>query len=258
MTVAALVWNFLGALSWIWALPWAARRLGFSGWRQAAIFLGVGFTPALLFHSLVQVGDPDQTLATVPVVCLLGGWVLSRLPEQGAGRIPLRWTAALAVAVGINALLFFRPLPSPANAASYRVVRWVNGITNETFDAIHELKAAGPIFLVACDPLVTWRKVAYYFPDDPMLVLEQCAEGSGNPGGVWLAHHGTTRSPLAGEDILLPADTQIVWLLPPQPQVRRELEDAISLQPLGPVFHTKLERGERFKFGGYWFKVAKE
>ena len=257
MTISALVWNFLGALSWVWVLPWARKAPAGPERSQAVLFLGVWFLPAFLFHSLVHVGDPDQTLATVPVVCLLGGWALSRLREKSAGRIPLRWTTAATVAVAINVFLFFRPLPSPANAASYRVVRWVDGITNDTFGAIRELKASGPIFLVACEPLVTWRKVAYYFPDDPMLVIEQCTQASGDGHGVWLAGKTKTQTPEIGpEGILLPSDREIVWLLPPEPRIRQQLEEAATLKPLGPLFHSRPGPGAKFRLGGYSLSVV--
>jgi 4-amino-4-deoxy-L-arabinose transferase-like glycosyltransferase len=257
MIAAALVWNLMGALSWVWALPWAANRLGDIEWRPAAIFLGVWFAPAFLFHSLVHVGDPDQTLATIPVICLLGGWVLSRLPAPSPARglIPLPWGVAAAVAVGINALLFFRPLPAPANAASYGVVRWVDGVTDETFRAIRELKAPGPVFLVACEPFVTWRKVAYYFPDDPVLVLTGCPAVS-DPAKIWVSLRRTSHAPAtdAGE-ILLPENRRIIWLLPPEPDASRLLEKVTPLGQLGPLYYSDARRGARYKFAGYSFSV---
>jgi hypothetical protein len=182
---------------------------------------------------------------------------LSHLPSGADRPIPLRWTTAVAIAVGINALLFFRPLPSPADAASYKVVRWVDGLTNDTFSALREVKASGPVFVVACEPLVTWRKVAYYFPADPVLVLDECTKASGNPRAVWLARDAKTQPPPTGAGgILLPSDRAIVWLLPPDQSVKRQLETVVTLRPLGPLFYSSPQPGARFEFGGYWLNVA--
>jgi 4-amino-4-deoxy-L-arabinose transferase-like glycosyltransferase len=264
MLSAALVWNFTGAVSWCWALAWfwarppLTKRPGLADWRSAAVFLGVWFLPAFLFHSLVHVGDPDQTLPTIPVICLLGGWALSRLPAviPLTRRIQPPWIAAVALAVCLNVLLFFRPLPAPANAASYGVVTWSDGLANATFRAIRELKNSGPVYLVACEPFVTWRKVAYYFPDDPVLVLTGCPGGSGDVSRTWVSHQRTSHPPPADADeILLPENTRIIWLLPPEPGVTKSLEEAIPLEQLGSLYYFDARGGERFEFGGYSFSV---
>jgi hypothetical protein len=253
----ALTWNFMGALSWIWALPWAARQLRARPAEPVAVFLALWFLPAFLFHAFVHVGDPDQTLVTIPVACLLGGWVLSRLPGSAAAGLPLlRWALCVALAVSLNVYFFFRPLPAPANAAAYKVVTWVDGTTAATFDAIRELKASGPVYLISCTPFVAWRKVAYYFPEDPMLVLSECPGGSGDLDAVWVTWRGESGPPSTRNgEILLPAGRRIVWLLPEESQVRTGLELSVALRLQGPLSYSDLTLGREFEFNGHRFRV---
>jgi hypothetical protein len=253
----AVSWTFLGALSWIWALPWAAKQLRARPAEPVAGFLALWFLPAFLFHAFVHVGDPDQTLVTIPVVCLLGGWVLSRLPGATATGLPqLRWALCVALAVSLNVYLFFRPLPAPANAAAYKVVTWVDRTAEASFAAIRELKASGPVFLVSCTPFVSWRKVGYYFPEDPLLVLSECPGGSRDLDAVWVSWHGKTGPPSTRNgEILLPAGRKIVWLLPEEAHVRTGLEQAVPLRRHGPLFYSDLTLGGEFEFDDYRFRV---
>jgi hypothetical protein len=254
MFLAAVVWNLLGALSWIWAVPAASRRLACEDWGRVALFLAAWFLPAFLFHSFIHVGDPDQTLVTIPVVCLLGGLVLARFLESSPRRSGLRWALTLTLATGFNALLFFRPLPSPANAASYRVVRWVDDNTNTVFSAIEQLRAHGPLFFVSCQAPVTWRKVAYYFPDDPVLVLSACPEGGGELSTAWIAQYARTRSPVVRDgEIVLPRDRTIVWLLPADPELKKVLGGVVALRQHGAVSISEPRLGDKFEFAGFQF-----
>lgn len=253
----AITWTFLGSLSWIWALPWAAKQLRARLAEPVAGFLTLWFLPAFLFHAFVHVGDPDQTLVTIPVVCLLGGWVLSRLPGATSAGLPLlRWALCAALAVSLNVYLFFRPLPAPANTAAYKVVTWVDRTAESTFAAIRELKASGPVFLVSCTPFVSWRKVAYYFPEDPLLVLSECPGGSRDLDAVWVSWRRKTGPPSTRNgEILLPAGRRIVWLLPEEPHVRTGLEQAAPLRRHGPLFYSDLTLGREFEFDDYLFRV---
>jgi hypothetical protein len=98
--------------------------------------------------------------------------------------------------------------------------------------------------------------VAYYFPDDPVLVLTGCPGGSGDVSRTWVSHQRTSHPPPADADeILLPENTRIIWLLPPEPGVTKSLEEAIPLEQLGSLYYFDARGGERFEFGGYSFSV---
>jgi hypothetical protein len=146
-------------------------------------------------------------------------------------------------------------LPAPANAAAYKVVTWVDRTTEATFAAIRELKASGPVFLLSCTPFVSWRKVGFYFPEDPLLVLSECPGGSRDLAAVWVSWRGKTSPPSTNNgEILLPAGRKIVWLLPEEPHVRTGLEQPVALRRHGPLFYSDLTLGEKFEFDGYRFR----
>ncbi|MBI4478579.1 MAG: glycosyltransferase family 39 protein [Acidobacteria bacterium] len=96
MAGRAIVWTGLGALPWIWTLPFGwLKRQQWSDWKECLLFLSLWFLPAFLFNAVIHIGDPDHALTAIPVVCLVGGLCLNaaektirtswiyRLQEQG-------------------------------------------------------------------------------------------------------------------------------------------------------------------------------
>ncbi|MFN3324074.1 MAG: glycosyltransferase family 39 protein [Bryobacteraceae bacterium] len=203
MFLMAVIWNGLGALAWIWALPLVWRSLQWKLQHSQALFLGIWFLPPFLFHALIHVGDPDQVLITIPIVCLAGAYVLSRLPG---------WRLALAalLAVALSTFLFFRPFRGIASAASYTYVRDTARQIEAVFSRIEAARPGRPILITSADLFVTWRHVSYYFPDLPLYVLHDSGE-------VWLLLNRKTQSvPRAGADILAPHGRRLLWLLSPR------------------------------------------
>lgn len=161
-----LIWNFESAIAWIWAIPFAWRRLR-DGWTQPhTLLLGFSFVPPFLFHALVHVRNVDQTLITIPVVCVLGGAVLSRLPTRPAV------VAATAFALLVNFSNFRRPVLSEMNAASRGEIRYVNDWTKSTFAALDPLRQDHNAAWIWGDSIVSWRQVSYYYPENHVLDLE--------------------------------------------------------------------------------------
>jgi hypothetical protein len=77
-----LVWVFCGVLAWGLPVALAFRRKdGFGLARTPGGFLALWFLPALAFALTVHVEDPGQTLLMVPVVCLVGGYLVGRAIE---------------------------------------------------------------------------------------------------------------------------------------------------------------------------------
>ena len=70
----ALIWNFSGAVAWVWVLPFVWRAWMRQWTREKALLLAFAFTPAFLFHSLIHVRDADQTLISIPSFASWEGW----------------------------------------------------------------------------------------------------------------------------------------------------------------------------------------
>ena len=108
MAGRAIVWTGLGALPWIWSLPfgWFRRREA-GDWQHHILFLSVWFFPPFLFNAVVHVADPDQTLAAIPAVCLLGGFCL--VAAEQALRRKIVWLChypfAIVLALFVSILL---------------------------------------------------------------------------------------------------------------------------------------------------------
>ena len=88
---------------------------------MVAKFLAIWFLPPFVFHALVHIHNPDHALAEIPVVCLLGGFLISRLPPRPSA-------AALCAAAAINVVLFFYPTGSPFWASNYRIVQYTTDL----------------------------------------------------------------------------------------------------------------------------------
>ncbi len=149
----AAYWNVIGGLAWAWAVPWAVRRGGFEGrWAQSA-FLAFWFTPPFLLNAVVQVTDPDQTLASVAATCVAGAWALSMVRWQ--------WSlAACAVSVG----LFVFPPKRLGREASLPWLRRTAAVQARAFEEIR--RVPGPRRIVLEGDWPSLRQVSYYFPED--------------------------------------------------------------------------------------------
>lgn len=197
----AVIWTGLGALPWIWTLPFAWKARGATpDWVRKAVFLGLWFVPGWAFFLVVHIGDPDHTLGIVPPLCLLGGFSL----VEAERRITRAWIPQLEergllvwLALVGNLVLFFGEMPLPQRDAaaefrgltslsdaaligtyetSYARVRWVEQMADLNLKGINELKASTdrPVLLLwAWDGEPSWRKIGFYLPEDNLYVLEE-------------------------------------------------------------------------------------
>ncbi len=78
-----LVWTFCGVTAWTLpaVLAWRWREGWHLGWNRIA-FLALWLVPSLIFAIVVHVEDPGHTLAMVPVVSLVGGYLVNRALES--------------------------------------------------------------------------------------------------------------------------------------------------------------------------------
>ncbi len=252
MAKMAVIWNGLGVLSWIWALPLLWRRPALPLLRNAAVFLLVWFLPAFLFHALVHVGDPDHTLVTAPILCLVGGVLLSQIGAQAGRRARQRMACAVAAAVALNVVLFLRPLPGVARACSYPAVRNLDVTVSTTFQSIRELRRGRPITLVSYHSLVTWRHLSYYFRETRLFVLNAPPDRDPDPATVWTMRNLQGAAPrVENGEILLRPNRRVIWLM--RPQRRALLAPATAVKRYGPLLFLDVRPGMRFQFGGYRF-----
>lgn len=173
MATWSVIWNGIGTLAWIWAVPFVRAPWKDRDWREKATFLTIWFLPIFLFSLLIHIGDPDQALASIPVLCIAGGAVLaSFLARTNPVRLTDRRFQVTAVGVAaVNAYLFFYPPRGPARASGYNAVVSVDYRTRSVIDAIKELRRDGPLTILHYQGIVTWRQLAYYFPDDYVVYL---------------------------------------------------------------------------------------
>jgi hypothetical protein len=232
MAKAAMIWNGLGVVTWIWTIHLR------SDWRPGirAAFLLAAFLPAFLFHTFVHVGDPDHTLVTVPMLCLVGGAFLARRHPNYA-----------ILAAVLNIVLFVRPPAGLARASGYPAVAYVDRVTREAFDAIDRVRATGPVVLISQNSQITWRHLSFYFPSTPLIVLHQDPSGTPDLNSAWLMlnRHSVSVTVRDGA-IQLPAKARRVWVLP---------APAEGMQATAsPFVFTDTHPGSAFRLGAYRFQ----
>ena len=240
MAKQAIVWNGLGTIAWIWAIPFVRLQTSDAAWQQRGAFLAVWFCPAFLFSAFIHIGDPDQALATVPVLCVIGGAVIASALERSGSRKLFPAAAALAF---VNAVLFFFPPGRLAKASGYSAVASIDRRTRSLFASIGDLRnGSSPLAIVHLNGIVSWRQLTWYFPDDYVVFLP--------PGGVgspWTVHH---RKAVRAADSasVLPGPARIVAVAP--------FLDPASLRGQGwiehgPAWYRDVQPGTELRVGGY-------
>ena len=228
MSVGGIYWIFLGAVSWVWIVPWIAlgTRLDLPR-ATVARFLAIWFLPPFLFHILVHIHNPDHALAEIPVLCLLGGFLISRLPPRSSA-------VALCAAAAINVVLFFYPTGSPFWASNYRIVQYTTNLAEGVYTSLAQLSASGPVIVLWKNAMITPREMKYYFPEIRVVDLS-----------------GRIRK----QAIVLPPGA-VVWL-DPVPAASRNAFDALEpAQQAGPFHVARVEEGRQFSIGGQEFAVT--
>jgi hypothetical protein len=249
MFAAAAVWSTMGALVWIWALPFTARGLKAVFAPPKAAFLAVWFLPPFLFSAFVHIGDPDQALASVPAISVAGGAVLATLVRAAGARRMLPIAAAILAA---HTLMFFKPPGKLAKAASYPAVSLVDRIVSGAIEAIASLRTEGPVTIVSWGSVVSSRQLEYYFPEDYVLILPGSPGRPDSGAAAEFYRYGNLPIPPGTDGLLRPGSRRVICLLAPG-------APASSLpewRPLGPVFFLEIPPGQQVKIGSYTLKTA--
>ncbi len=207
MFASALVWNLLGAVVWLWAVPFARLRTWNPDLRRQATFLSIAFLPPFLFSAFIHIGDPDQGLASISILCVAGGAVLAAFLHRIGSH---RAYAASSAIVLAHALLFFLPPTRLAQASSYRAVLAVDRLTTNAITAIQDLDCDGPVTIVHYASPVSSRHLAYYFPDDYVVVLPA------NPGEGPLSYYRHESLPVPAEvaGLIRPGSHRLLLVVP--------------------------------------------
>ena len=170
MAAASTYWNLLGAVAWIAFVPFAWSRLGEervgTAGRRSAQFLALWFVPPFLFYTFVHIHNPDHALTAIPAVCLMGAWVLTRLPAGW-----FWWAAPTALAA--NVALFFYPTGSPFWASNYRIAEYTIRTDEQVYAHVGLFEKLGPLTVLLDNAYITPREIGYYYSRVPIIILEQ-------------------------------------------------------------------------------------
>jgi 4-amino-4-deoxy-L-arabinose transferase-like glycosyltransferase len=266
------VWTFSGVLLWplTGVLAWR-RPEGFGVGGERTLFLLLWFLPSFLLASLVHVADAAQTLAMVPVVCLLGGHLISRAASR-LGPWLGREHAVLVLllpAFFLNGLIFLGRLATPegtprGSPATWSATLWsevlhgmdqsslwrirrIARVDEEAIEQARRLAAERPgsAVMIWDGGLPNWRKVAYYLPEVPLVVVTAAMVKPGAPlvaqeflgREVRRFWHG--QSPL---EIDLP-HRRVIWMLDPGGERLATLRRQLPLQDASPLYFCDLPAG---------------
>ena len=267
----AILWNGLGVLPWVWAIPfgWVRLRAMIDRSRHL-IFLAVWIVPAFVFYFTVHIAAPDHALTTIPALCLIGGFCVVE-----AGRtIVQRWMPELveATALGIgfvlvtSTVLFFGefPLPKPTIGTGFRGlqsirdsiligtyettyarVKWVDQMMDLSIIAVDQItRSAGDrpiIFIWTKDGEPVWRKVCYYMPNERVWSLDEAGDPAvpKNMAQLWEGSHRLSMtSGAAPLEVSVPRGARIIWMVAPLSV--EALRKIIPLESSGPLYYSDL------------------
>jgi hypothetical protein len=263
MAGMAAVWGLLGVVTWIWLLPFVCWRELARQWKRAIPLLACWLVPAFTFHAFAHVGDPEHMLSVVPICSLAGSWVVVNV----ARRVSFPWLrhpAALIVVTGIvlclRIALFMAPPTAHARAASYASVAELDKLTRTVFADLDRVVARTKrVYLIHAGNPISWRKLSYYYPNLDLLVLADPAARD-LADAAWEVKHRQRRDVVALDGrLVLPNNATIVWMFPPNPAPRRQLEaQGVFYWQSGLLAYHLATPGQSLDVAGARFAVEKQ
>ncbi|GAC1440669.1 MAG: hypothetical protein NVSMB58_37810 [Terriglobales bacterium] len=244
----ALAWTGLGVVAWLPAATLVRHRDVFPQSRRVFFFFLLWFVPAFLFSIFVHIGAPGHALSTIPIFCLIGGWVLS----VGEERVNQHsWVGGVTAVLAFNVILFFHPFSKATRESSYKPIRLLGDITATTLDRIDQLKAKHPIFLISCGAPVAWRILMYYYPDVPLLFLPSYPDIDGASTEPWRAQNKQVTEAKTA-NLSVPSCGKIVWVFQ-EPRLKALVMRTVDAEDLGTLLITEARPAMRFQLGKYEF-----
>lgn len=111
MAGRAILWTGLGAVPWLWTIPFGwLRRHQLPQWKRCLVFLCIWFVPGFLFHLIVHIGAPGHALNTIPIVCLFGAFCITAAEDHLRSR-RIQQLLQRGFGLGIALLCSFSLLP---------------------------------------------------------------------------------------------------------------------------------------------------
>jgi hypothetical protein len=221
MLAGAFWWASLGVVPWIPAvllLCWRKAR-----WRKVspdqkrgidkgqAYFLVAWFLPLFLFSVVVHIAASGHALGFLPILCLVGGWVLA---EVGATCGRFLMIACAIIALGLNVVFFFNPYSREVAEASYQTVSGVSEVNETALRKIDGIVQQNPAFLVSDNAWVSWRILQYYYPKTPLIYIPAPMAAPGTSLPVWLIQNRLRVRDLdANTELQLSSCGKIVWFV---------------------------------------------
>jgi hypothetical protein len=254
-----IAWNGMAVAGWILFRFFAKPRAG----RGAAWFLALWIVPAVVFHATIHLAAPDQALITIAAFCVLGGGVLAALLEKSRSA----GIAAVGFAVALNLVAFWHPIslyPFVKRVGiegnllymrkqitdglwemSWTCFRSVNVPSEQALKTFQQTLAGSPgkTFVIWNRSPVTWRKLAYYYPDQTYCLLHDQLHTDiyTVTAACWQGANFLRRYDGAPVRIPLAGASRIIWVLGESSPAKTAL--GARLQTVGPggIYWTPAE-----------------
>ncbi len=231
---------------------------------------------ALLFGllpvvAMLALDTTEFTALWLPPACVAAGLALKSEPMKNNG-YPLRATvalAALAPAILLNAAMFYHrgwyyrgphttgwraameqaltDLNSGMEFTSYEQVYNTVMLDDQSVRQVFRLakEKPGNTWVVWEEGPTAWRKVAYYAPQTPLVVLEHAKIHRGSPAVVSIWKGPAIVQSIEGAPplrVTLPAGARVVWMIGSRSDFYNRVRQAFPLTAAGPVWYTDLPR----------------
>lgn len=255
----ALWWLSLGLAAWMPALLLLAltKRFGSaksSPWLKAwprIAFLLAWFLPQFLFCVIVHIAAAGHALGFLPVLCLAGGWTLSRLGTIVDWKLTV---VCAALAMALNVRFFLHPYSQSTTEAGYKTVHYVSGMIDASINQINAFSGQPGTFLIDYDGWVAWRILEYYYPSVPVVHLPDPGANPAEPVWLFLKKH-LERSFPADQEVELPSCGTYLWLVTDD-RSRRDLLAVPEAQDEKYFVMTPAQPGMHFQLGRYRLKTS--
>lgn len=250
-----VIWNGLAVVPWVWAIPFAFRSRSLSGMKPRSLFVLIWLVPGLVFQGLIHVAAPGHVLFSIPIWCVLGGFVLVEAMDRIRSRTGLRLIeVAIAAALIFNVMAFMNFFPmatadaSPASGLASRVknvltfaltetsvgqLRSMDNVADITMDEIRKWTVADrPTVLVTVDAhevrwFLNWRILRIYLPESQIwtLVFQR------SPPIAHLVYRQQIQRTVSGEHLRIPIPLQarVLWILEPGSTLAAEVAKAVPV-----------------------------
>jgi hypothetical protein len=175
-----------GSVALVPGVAYALRRIQRREWPQrweSSVFLALWIVPALIFYTLIHMGQQGLVFVFLPALLLAGAVGLTRLLSTQ----PRSLMAAVGVLVSLNAGMFCLAPEYPAGPGTQRLLTRATLASSDRyyedrFEAIEQDFAPKSTAILAAN----WRHVEYYLPDYvslPFAIGSKWEIDAGSPKG---------------------------------------------------------------------------